>query len=56
MKKILALLLALVMVFSLVACASTANTEENTDAPAPAETTNEETTAPAQETEAPGYE
>ena len=44
MKKIIALLLAVVMVFALVACASTAKTEEKTDAPAPAETTNEETT------------
>ena len=50
MKKIIALLLAVVMVFALVACASTAKTEEKTDAPAPAETTNEETTAPAEET------
>lgn len=53
MKKIIALLLAVVMVFALVACASTAKTEEKTDAPAPAETTNEETTAPAEETDAP---
>lgn len=35
MKKIIALLLAVVMVFALVACASTAKTEEKTDAPAP---------------------
>ena len=53
MKKIIALLLAVVMVFALVACASTAKTEEKTDEPAPAETTNEETTAPAEETDAP---
>ena len=53
MKKIIALLLAVVMVFALVACASTAKTEEKTDAPAPAETTNEETTEPAEETDAP---
>ena len=44
MKKIIALLLAVVMVFALVACASTAKTEEKTDAPAPAETNNEQTT------------
>ena len=56
MKKIIALLLAVVMVFALVACASTAKTEEKTDAPAPAETTNEETTAPAEETDAPAEE
>lgn len=42
MKKIIALLLAVVMVFALVACASTAKTEEKTDEPAPAETTNEQ--------------
>ena len=53
MKKIIALLLAVVMVFALVACASTAKTEEKTDAPAPAETTNEQTTAPAEEPDAP---
>ena len=53
MKKIIALLLAVVMVFALVACASTAKTEEKTDEPAPAETTNEQTTAPAEETDAP---
>ena len=56
MKKIIALLLAVVMVFALVACASTAKTEEKTDAPSPAETTNEETTAPAEETDAPAEE
>ena len=56
MKKIIALLLAVVMVFALVACASTAKTEEKTDAPAPAETTNEETTEPAEETDAPAEE
>ena len=53
MKKIIALLLAVVMVFALVACASTAKTEEKTDAPAPAETNNEQTTEPAEETDAP---
>ena len=53
MKKIIALLLAVVMVFALVACASTAKTEEKTDEPAPAEPTNEEPTAPAEETDAP---
>ena len=53
MKKIIALLLAVVMVFALVACASTAKTEEKTDEPAPAETNNEQTTAPAEETDAP---
>ena len=53
MKKIIALLLAVVMVFALVACASTAMTEEKTDAPAPAETNNEQTTEPADETDAP---
>ena len=53
MKKIIALLLAVVMVFALVACASTAKTEEKTDEPAPAETNNEQTTEPAEETDAP---
>ena len=56
MKKIIALLLAVVMVFALVACASTAKTEEKTDAPAPAETNNEQTTEPAEETAAPAEE
>ena len=56
MKKIIALLLAVVMVFALVACASTAKTEEKTDAPAPAETNNEQTTEPAEETDAPAEE
>ena len=59
MKKIIAMLLALVMVLGLVACASSATTEETT---APAETatteatteeaTTEETTAPAEEASA----
>jgi len=56
MKKIIALLLALVMVFSLVACGSKeeapAATEEKTEAPA----TEEKTEAPAEEEEAPAEE
>lgn len=59
MKKILAMLLALIMVFGLVACAQTEAPAQTpaTDAPAekPAETPAEETPAekPAEETEAP---
>ena len=52
MKKIIALLLAVVMVFALVACASTAKTDDTAAETTPAETT--ETTEPAaEETEAP---
>ena len=55
MKKIIALLLAVVMVFALVACASTAKTDDTAAETTPAETT--ETTEPAaEETEAPAEE
>ena len=39
MKKIIALLLAVVMVFALVACASTAKTDDTAAETTPAETT-----------------
>ena len=55
MKKIIALLLAVVMVFALVACASTAKTDDTAAETTPAETT--ETTEPAaEETQAPAEE
>lgn len=50
MKKIIALLLALVMVFALVACASTTETKSAEETPA-AETPAAETEAPAEEAE-----
>ena len=56
MKKLIALLLALLMVFSLVACGAKeeapAASEEKTEAPA----TEEKTEAPAEEEEAPAEE
>ena len=55
MKKIIALLLAVVMVFALVDCASTDKTDDTAAETTPAETT--ETTEPAaEETEAPAEE
>ena len=55
MKKILALILALVMVFALVACGTTAapapTEEPKTEEPAATEVPAEETQAPAEETE-----
>ena len=61
MKKILALILALVMVFALVACGTTAapaaTEEPKTEEPAPTEAPVEEPTeAPAEPTEAPAEE
>ena len=60
MKKILALILALVMVFALVACGTTAapaaTEEPKTEEPAATEAPAEPTEAPAEPTEAPAEE